>query len=84
MTYHDLTARIARVKAHLASRRGKRDVRAMFHLARLHEVLHGVQSIDLPGFDAVLKQYYTEDKLKELSMRASPAFALVKRKGYGE
>lgn len=79
---HDLEANIARVKAHLKSRRGRRDLKARWRLLALEDMLAGRKpSLTLVEVDRLLKSIYTDEAVSadRVYLLDNPMFAMLKK-----
>lgn len=76
--YHDLPARIARIKAHLKTRRGRRDYKARVTLADLMTLLAGqIPSATTRSLDAIYKAFYEVDRALEKALKPHPIFKMI-------
>ncbi len=67
--------RMDKLRAHLKTRRGRRDLQA---LTRLAEIKNGIKrGARLATLDSILKEIYTTDKLQELLYAPNPFMKLI-------
>ena len=80
-TYQNLPQRIAKLKAHLKTRRGRRDLVALGTLADIQAELAAVQGrrLTCDKMNAMMKCYYTETEAALKHYAEHPVFAMLKK-----
>lgn len=77
--YQNIPARIDRLRAHLKSRRGRRDRQALELLARLCRFYKDRTSSTIASVDDLLKTYYDVTNDNPLYTLPTPFFAMLKK-----